>query len=78
MPFSLYTGSAETSAARQSTIWLSRGLAIAMILAGLAALLGWGLGAPKWAAPLPGWRPMLPVSALLSISIGFAFWQRIH
>ncbi len=78
MPFGLYTDSTESSAARQFTIWLSRGLAAVMVFFGIAALIGWGLGAPRLAAPLPGWLPMPPIGALLSISIGFAFWQRIQ
>lgn len=78
MPFTLYTGSPEISGIRKATVSLSRWLAGVMVLSGALALLGWSIGVPELTAPFEGWRPMRPLSAVVSIALGLAFWQRIH
>ncbi|MFN2317973.1 MAG: PAS domain S-box protein, partial [Gemmatimonadales bacterium] len=79
MPFTLYyDDSRETPVALKVTIWLSRALAGVMVVSGGVALLGWGAGVPALVTPFAGWRPMAPLSAIVSIALGLAFWQRIH
>jgi two-component system, sporulation sensor kinase C len=78
MPFALYASSPESPTTLKVSTWVSRGLAGVMVLSGVLALLGWGAGLPALAAPFEGWRPMGPLSALVTIILGTAFWQRIH
>lgn len=78
MPFTLFASSAPSWSAVRVTTWLSRALAVLLMLSGAAAVLGWAAGVPELAAPIDGWRPMSPGSGLTSTLLGLALGLRIQ
>lgn len=77
MPFSLFAAPAPPPAQRR-LLFISRAVAVLLVVSGASALLGWVLGVAWLTAPLAGWRVMAPASCICSVALGVALWGRIH